>query len=88
MVRKTYIASQHEFENWKGKVHSMSHFYRVVTMVYYPWDYQVFGVWPSFRSESGYNISEYGSILAIRRCGGESIPHKHNETRESIHADL
>jgi hypothetical protein len=39
MVRKTYIASQHEFENSKGKVHSMNHFCRVVTMVYYPWDY-------------------------------------------------
>lgn len=38
MVRKTYIDLQHEFENWKGKVRSTSHFYRFVTMVYYPWD--------------------------------------------------
>jgi len=53
MVRKTYIALQHEFENWKAKVHSMSHFCRVATIVYYPWDYWDFGLWPSFHSERG-----------------------------------
>lgn len=51
MVRKNYIALQHEFENWKGNVHRMIHLYRVVTMVYYALDYWVFGLWPSFRSE-------------------------------------
>jgi hypothetical protein len=66
MVQKTFIALQHEFENWKGKVHSMSHFYSVVTMIYYPWDFWVFGLWPSFHIERDYNISENGSVLAVR----------------------